>query len=157
MHLLLEALPLSELGPHLTGEITYDGPELLEKAGHFLQHNRQVKSLYCSSTIRSSSHEHVLLLWECYLQVELPPLQQLNQPLLPHGTEVLVLDGEAGRLHSAQQHVLQAPLLEDGQVLLQQLLKQLPVDLRLHLEVLLSRGREEGRSFQVITMENNNN
>lgn len=71
------------------------------------------------------------------VQEATPPLQQLHQPQLPHVCEVGLPDGEARRLSSTQQQVPQAHFLVDGQVLVDQLLKQLPADVRLFLQVLL--------------------
>lgn len=64
-----------------------------------------------------------------YLKVELPLVQQLRQSVFPQILEILNLHREARGLSSAQQDVLQPPLLKNSQVLLNQLLKQVPVAL----------------------------
>lgn len=73
------------------------------------------------------------------LQVNVPFGQQLSHSVSPQLVEVLVSDGELGRFISALQDILHTFLLKNKHVFLQQLLKHVPVDLSLILEVFLER------------------
>lgn len=78
------------------------------------------------------------------LPVDVPLVQQLSQSGPPQFIEVFIFDRKTAGFISAQQNILQTFLLKNQSVFLQKVSKQVPVDLRLVVQVVLQT------EFQVI-------